>query len=34
VSVEQTPRTRMNIFLDRVFRITLGLYVDPIHGNY
>jgi hypothetical protein len=24
----------MNIFLDRVFRITLGLYVDPIHGNY
>ncbi len=29
VSVEHTPRTRMNIFLDRVFRITLGLYLNP-----
>jgi protein involved in polysaccharide export with SLBB domain len=29
VSVEHTPRTRMNVFLDRVFRISLGLYVTP-----
>ncbi|MCL5279262.1 MAG: SLBB domain-containing protein, partial [Planctomycetes bacterium] len=29
VSVENTPRTRMNTFLDRVFRITLGLYLNP-----
>ncbi len=29
VSVEHTPRTRMNTFLDRVFRITLGLYLNP-----
>jgi protein involved in polysaccharide export with SLBB domain len=29
VSVEHTPRTRMNVFLDRVFRITLGLYLNP-----
>jgi protein involved in polysaccharide export with SLBB domain len=31
VSVEHTPRTRMNVFFDRVFRITLGLYVDPLN---
>lgn len=29
VSVENTPRTRTNVFLDRVFRITLGLYLTP-----
>jgi protein involved in polysaccharide export with SLBB domain len=29
VSVEHTPRTRTNVFLDRVFRISLGLYVQP-----
>lgn len=29
VSVEQTPRTRTNLFLDRVFRISLGLYFRP-----
>lgn len=29
VSVEHTPRTRTNVFFDRVFRISLGLYVDP-----
>ena len=29
VSVEQTPRTRTNLFLDRVFRISLGLYLNP-----
>jgi protein involved in polysaccharide export with SLBB domain len=29
VSVERTPRTRSNVFLDRVIRITLGLYLDP-----
>lgn len=29
VSVEQTPRTRTNLFLDRVFRISLGLYLRP-----
>ena len=29
VSVEHTPRTRANVFFDRVFRISLGLYLDP-----
>lgn len=29
VSVEHTPRTRTNVFIDRVFRISLGLYLDP-----
>lgn len=29
VSVEHTPRTRGNVFFDRVIRITLGLYFDP-----
>jgi protein involved in polysaccharide export with SLBB domain len=29
VSVEHTPRTRTNVFLDRAFRINLGLYFDP-----
>lgn len=29
VSVEHTPRTRTNVFFDRVFRISLGLYLDP-----
>jgi len=29
VSVENTIRTRTNLFLDRVFRISLGLYVTP-----
>jgi len=29
VSVEQTPRTRTNIFFDRVFRVSLGLYFNP-----
>jgi len=29
VSVEHTPRTRTKMFLDRVFRITLGLYFRP-----
>jgi len=29
VSVEHTLRTRTNVFLDRVFRISLGLYVSP-----
>jgi hypothetical protein len=29
VSVEHTPRTRTNAFLDRVFRISLGLYFRP-----
>jgi protein involved in polysaccharide export with SLBB domain len=29
VSVEHTPRTRTNLFFDRVFRISLGLYLDP-----
>jgi protein involved in polysaccharide export with SLBB domain len=29
VSVEQTPRTRTNIFFDKVFRVSLGLYVTP-----
>ncbi len=29
VSVEHTPRTRTKVFLDRVFRITLGLYFRP-----
>jgi hypothetical protein len=30
VSVEHTSRTRTNVFFDRVFRISLGLYVDPL----
>ena len=29
VSVEHTPRTRTNIFFDRVFRVNFGLYVNP-----
>ena len=29
VSVEHTLRTRTNVFFDRVFRISLGLYVSP-----
>ena len=29
VSVEHTPRTRTNVFIERVFRISLGLYLDP-----
>jgi protein involved in polysaccharide export with SLBB domain len=29
VFVEHTPRTRTNLFLDRVLRISLGLYVTP-----
>ncbi len=29
VSVEHTPRTRTNVFLDRFFRISLGLYFSP-----
>jgi protein involved in polysaccharide export with SLBB domain len=29
VSVENTPRTRTNVFLDRIFRISLGLYFNP-----
>jgi protein involved in polysaccharide export with SLBB domain len=29
VSVEHTPRTRTNVFFDRVFRISLGLYFSP-----
>jgi protein involved in polysaccharide export with SLBB domain len=29
VSVEHTPRTRTNVFFDRVFRISLGLYFNP-----
>jgi len=32
VSVEHMSRTRTNAFLDKVFRINLGLYVDP--GRY
>ena len=27
VAVEQTPRTRTKLFLDRVFRINLGTYI-------
>jgi len=30
VFVEHTPRTRTNVFLDRVFRVNLGLYADPV----
>jgi len=30
VSVEQTPRTRGNQFFDRVFRLSLGLLIDPM----
>jgi hypothetical protein len=29
VSVEHTPRTRTNVFLDRVVRISLGFYLRP-----
>jgi protein involved in polysaccharide export with SLBB domain len=29
VSVEHTPRTRTNTFFDRVFRVSLGLYLNP-----
>jgi len=29
VSVEHTPRTRTNVFFDRYFRMTFGLFVDP-----
>ncbi len=29
VAVENTPRTRTNTFFDRVFRISLGLYLNP-----
>jgi protein involved in polysaccharide export with SLBB domain len=29
VSVESTLRTRTNVFFDRIFRISLGLYVAP-----
>ena len=29
VSVENTPRTRANTFLNTIFRISLGLYYDP-----
>jgi protein involved in polysaccharide export with SLBB domain len=29
VSVEHTPRTRTNTFLDRIFRVSLGLYFRP-----
>jgi len=29
ISVEHTPRTRANLFFDRVFRVSLGLYLNP-----
>lgn len=29
VYVEHTPRTRTNVFFDRIFRISLGLYFSP-----
>ena len=29
VSVEHTPRTRKNVFLDRYFRLSMGMYVRP-----
>ena len=29
VSVEHTPRTRTNAFLNQFFRITVGVYYDP-----
>ncbi len=29
VSVESTLRTRTNVFLDRIFRVNLGLYIRP-----
>ena len=29
VSIEHTPRTRTNVFFDRIFRISLGLYLNP-----
>jgi protein involved in polysaccharide export with SLBB domain len=29
ISVEHTPRTRTNVFLDRVIRVSLGVYATP-----
>lgn len=29
ISVEHTPRTRANVFFDRIVRISLGMYLDP-----
>jgi len=29
VSVEHTPRTRKNVFLDRYFRLNMGMYLNP-----
>jgi protein involved in polysaccharide export with SLBB domain len=29
VSVEHTPRTRTNVFLNTIFRVNLGLYLNP-----
>ncbi len=29
VSVESTPRTRTNVFLDRYFRLSMGVYLRP-----
>jgi polysaccharide export outer membrane protein len=29
VSVEHTPRTRANVFFERIFRVNLGLYFNP-----
>jgi len=29
VSVEHTPRTRTNLFLDRIFRVNFGVYLSP-----
>ncbi len=29
VSVEHTPRTRKNVFLDRYFRLNMGMYLRP-----
>jgi protein involved in polysaccharide export with SLBB domain len=35
VSIEHTARTRTNVFLDRFFRVSLGLYLNPetLWGN-
>jgi hypothetical protein len=30
ISVEHTPRTRSNLFFERVFRLSLGLLIDPM----
>ncbi len=30
VSIEHTVRTRTNVFFDRIFRISLGLYFNPV----